>query len=122
MLASVYFSLNEHDKELYYAQYQAKAQSAEARLTPVKMELDNIYESFINDNNSETSEITGGFNSLIWILVGIICILIIGVIALHQYAKRTIMDKSVTATTNDKLSEHSFEDNYNTFVIYIFLR
>ena len=29
MLASVYFSLNDHDKELYYAQYQAKKEELE---------------------------------------------------------------------------------------------
>ena len=116
MLASVYFSLNDHDQELYFAQYQAKAQSAEARLTPVKMELDGIYDKFINDNNSETAEKTGGFKILVWILVGVICLLLIGVIALHLYAKRTIMDKSIPATTTDGLSGHNFEDNYNAFV------
>ena len=106
MLASAYFSLNNHDKELYYAQYQAKAQSAEARLTPVKMELDSIFENFVEANNPKKSEKSGGFIGLIWILVIIIIVLIIGIIILHPKTKQT----------NTEPQYHSFEDNYKAFI------
>ena len=105
MLASVYFSLNEHDKELYYAQYQAKAQSAEARLTPVKMELDTIYDSFVEANNPENTNKSRGYSSLIWILVAIILLLIVGIVILHSYV-----------TSNKKAPViRSFEDDYKAF-------
>ena len=90
MLASIYFSLNQHDKELFYAQYQAKAQSAEARLTPVKMELDNIYEKFVVDNSPNKSTKSNSFNILIWILIAVIVLLIVGVIVFHKPAETTV--------------------------------
>lgn len=90
MLASIYFSLNQHDKELFYAQYQAKAQSAEARLTPVKMELDNIYEKFVVDNSPNKSTKSNSFNILIWILIAVIVLLIVGVIVFRKPAETTV--------------------------------
>ena len=106
MLASAYFSLNDHDKELYYAQYQAKAQSAEARLTPIKMELDSIYEKFLEDNSPKSSDKSHGYSGLIWILVIIIIVLIIGVVILHS---RRVTPPSETIY-------HSFEEDYDAFV------
>ena len=106
MLASVYFSLNEQDKELYYAQYQAKAQSAEARLTPVKMELDTIFEAFAEANNPENTNKSRGYSGLIWILVAIIIVLIIGIAVLHSYI----------ASNKKPHVIRSFEDDYKTFI------
>ena len=85
MLASAYFSLNNHKEELYYAQYQAKAQSVEARLTPTKMELDNIYDEFVTANSPQTSGKSKSYKGLIWVLVIIIVILIISVISFHKH-------------------------------------
>ena len=116
MLASIYFSLNQHDKELYYAQYQAKAQSAEARLTPVKMELDNVYEKFVTDNNPNKSDKSHSFNGLIWILFVVIIILIIGVIAFYQYTKRNAANKETTAETVKETPKRTYEEDYQLFV------
>ena len=116
MLASIYFSLNQHDKELFYAQYQAKAQSAEARLTPVKMELENLYEKFVADNNPKKSDKSHSFNGLIWILIAVIILLIIGVIAFYQYTKRNALDKATTAETVDETPKRSYEEDYQLFV------
>lgn len=112
MLASIYFSLNEHDKELFYAQYQAKAQSAEARLTPVKMELDNIYDKFVEDNNPNKDDKSNSLNGLIWTLIAVIILLLIGTAAFYQYTKR----KAADTTTIDKTPRHTFEEDYNSFV------
>ena len=86
MLASAYFSLNNHDEELYYAQYQAKAQSAEARLTPTKMELDIIYDDFVKANSQQALGKSRSYTGLIWILVIIIVVLIIGIISFYKHA------------------------------------
>ena len=107
MLASVYFSLNDHDKELYYAQYQAKAQSAEARLTPTKMNLDMCYEQFVSDNSPIDPVKSKSINGLAWTLISIIILLIIGVIGFYRYTKR----ETVVETPR-----HNFESDYNTFV------
>ena len=115
MLASVYFSLNDHDKELYYAQYQAKAQSAEARLTPVKMELDIIYDNFVKANNSPKTDKSKSFNSLVWILVIVIILLIIGVIAFYHYLKRNTLNKNIPPETITETMERSFEEDCKTF-------
>lgn len=113
MLASVYFSLNDHDKELYYAQYQAKAQSAEARLTPIKVELDTIYENFVNENNPKSAEKSGSYGKWIWILSGIIVLLIIGIVILHFYLKNSRKDITVAVPEQPK---RSFEEDYQVFV------
>lgn len=113
MLASVYFSLNDHDKELYYAQYQAKAQSAEARLTPIKVELDTIYESFIDENNPKNTEKSDSYGKWIWILSGIIVLLIIGIIILHFYLKNS--RKGITVAVPEQ-PKRSFEEDYQVFV------
>lgn len=109
MLASVYFSLNNHDKELFYAQYQAKAQSAEARLTPVKMELETYYDTFFDQNNPKETDKSKNINGLLWILVAIIIIVLaIGIIAFYRY---NLPKETITAVPG-----RSFEDDYKTFV------
>ncbi len=116
MLASVYFSLNNHDKELYYAQYQAKAQSAEARLTPTKMELDVIYEKFLSDNSPKDTSNSKSVNGLVWILVIIIIVLIIGVIGFYRYVKHNTPDRDIPPAPVIETPKRTFEEDYNTFV------
>lgn len=116
MLASVYFSLNDHDKELYYAQYQAKAQSAEARLTPVKVELDSIYEDFVESNTPKSSEKSGGNRGLIIILVIIIIVLTIGIIILHKVVKTHKLNEITTAPADPETPKRSFEEDCAIFV------
>lgn len=116
MLASVYFYLNDHEKELYYAQYQAKAQSAEARLTPVKMELDTLYDSFVIANNPTNSSKSNSYSGLLWILTIILVILIIGVIAFYKYTQRHILETVTAAPKVAETQKRSFEESYNIFI------
>jgi len=116
MLASVYFSMNNHDKELFYAQYQAKAQSAEARLTPVKMELDTIYENFITENSPKSSTKSGGYRSLILLLVVIIVILIIGIFLFYRNVQRHKLDTVTVVTPPVETPKRTFEESYNIFI------
>lgn len=115
MLASVYFSLNNHDQELYYAQYQAKAQSVEARLTPIKMELDNVYENFVADNNPKSPDNSNNINGLVWILLIVILLLIIGVVLFYQHTKRNILDKNTAIETAIETSKRTFEESCEMF-------
>ena len=116
MLASVYYSLNDHDKELYYAQYQAKAQSAEARLTPVKMELDNIFEQFANDNSTKPKDNSKSFNGLVWILIIVILILIIGVVIFYKHAKKNTSEIITPVETTPDTPKRTFEEGCEMFV------
>ena len=116
MLASVYFSLNNHDKELYYVQYQAKAQSAEARLTPTKMELDNIYDGFVSANSPKKPDKSDSLKGLIWLLAGILVLIIIGIIVLRHYIEKNKKAAVIRVPANAKTRIHSFEENYKTFI------
>ena len=115
MLASVYFSLNNHDQELYYAQYQAKAQSVEARLTPIKMELDNVYENFVADNNPKSPDNSNNINGLVWILLIVILLLIVGVVLFYQHTKRNILDKNTAIETAIETPKRTFEESCEIF-------
>ena len=116
MLASVYFSLNNHERELFYAQYQAKAQSAEARLTPVKMKLDEMYEQFVIDNNSKNQDNSKKFNGLVLVLIIVIVILLIGVVLFYQYTKRNTFDKTISTEPIAEAPKRSFDESCEMFV------
>ena len=115
MLASVYFSLNDHQKELEFAQYQAKAQSAEARLTPTRVEMEALYEQYINENNPKNLENSGNLRRSNWILTIVVVLLIILMVAIYiVYSRRS---KNNTPSTDETLpSLHPFDDNYKCFV------
>lgn len=45
-LAEVYFNLNDHDNEMIYIQHQAKNNSIEIRKTPLKLDLEKLFDSY----------------------------------------------------------------------------
>ena len=110
MLASVYFSLNDHGKELEYAQYQAKAKSVEARLTPTKVEMESLYEKFVDSNKPAKQEKNNGLGKFIWVLILISIILLLGVIFLYMHYKYNKAENVI------EVADHSFDENYNTFI------
>lgn len=59
-LAEAYFNLNDHENEMLYIQHQAKNNSSEIRKTPIKLDLEKLFDSshkVINYNNiSENKE------------------------------------------------------------------
>lgn len=124
MLASIYFSINDHDQELFYAQQQTEALKAEAKLTPIRVELDNIYERFTNENSQEKAEVLkaetpkgqGDFSSLAWILAAVILLLIIGIFILHSNAKKNKKASIIKVPVITDKVGHSFETDYATFV------
>ncbi len=45
-LADSYFNLNDHDNEMIYIQYQAKYNSIEIRRTPLKLDLEKLFDTY----------------------------------------------------------------------------
>jgi len=100
MLADVYFNIGDRDNELAYAQYQAKATSAEARLTPMKMELEAIYDKYIDDNTDKTAGKASRLNKVQWTLLVTTLIILIGVAFAYFVSKRK--NKESTQVIQDK--------------------
>ncbi len=59
-LAETYFNLNEHENEMFYIQYQAKNNSLEIRKTPLKLDLEKLFDASLhiinNDNKKQTEK------------------------------------------------------------------
>ncbi len=55
-LAETYFNLNDHENEMLYIQHQAKNNSIEIRKTPLKLDLEKLFDAshiIINNENSD---------------------------------------------------------------------
>ncbi len=74
-LAEAYFNLNDHDNELIYIQHQAKNNSIEIRKTPLKLDLEKLFDTSYNIINNEYK--TDGGNNVLLIIVSIVSICII---------------------------------------------
>jgi len=138
MLADVYFRMGDRSNELQYAQFQAKATSAEARLTPTKMELETLYDNFIGKSNNVSKENPTHFTSIHWILLSVTILILIGV-AIAYYISReknrenhqVIQDKVKIIDDKEKIineitqkleianqptvPSRSFDEDYKTF-------
>ncbi len=58
-LAEAYFNMNEHENEMFYIQYQAKNNSIEIRKTPLKLDLEKLFDaslSIVSNDNRKQSE------------------------------------------------------------------
>lgn len=87
-LADVNFRLGNRDDELTYAQFQAKATSAEARLTPVKMELETIGEKYIADIKQGNAKESSRLNKTQIILTTAVVLLLIGAAVAYKILKK----------------------------------
>lgn len=80
-LAETYFNLNDHDNEMIYIQYQAKYNSIEIRRTPLKLDLEKLFDTYYkvviddktieNNNNIATIVILGSASLIIISLITI---------------------------------------------------
>lgn len=87
LLADIYFRMGNRYEELQYAQYQAKVTSAEARLTPMKMEIEAAYDQYIEDVSGKNINRTGRLNMTGWILLIASIISLIGVASAYFISK-----------------------------------
>ena len=136
LLADVYFRMGNRYEELQYAQYQARVTSAEARLTPMKMEVEAAYDKYIEDASRNNNK-TGHLNKTGWISLTASLILLIGAVLTYFVSKkknreshRIIQDIEKTIDDKEKIINdiskklkdvsnnipaRSFDDDYKVF-------
>lgn len=88
LLADVYFRMGNRYEELQYAQYQAKITSAEARLTPMKMELEMAYDKYIENVSGKNNDKASNINKIRWILLIVTFLILIGVASAYYISKK----------------------------------
>lgn len=71
-LAEVYFNLNDHENEMLYIQYQAKHNALEIRKTPLKLDLEKIFDTYYKEDYVENNK--NNFSKLFfYIILILIC-------------------------------------------------
>lgn len=137
LLADIYFRMGNRYEELQYAQYQAKVTSAEARLTPMKMELEATYDRYIESVSDKNSTKSGHLNKIGWILLIAAFILLIGVASAYFISKKKNRESHIVIQNIEKIIDdkekiindiskklknagnnvptHSFDDDYKIF-------
>lgn len=136
LLADVYFRMGNRYEELQYAQYQARVTSAEARLTPMRMEIEAAYDQYIEDASRKDNK-TGRLNKIGWILLIASVILLIGVASAYFISKKKNRESHIVIQNIEKIIDdkekiindiskklenagnniptHSFDDDYKIF-------
>ncbi len=77
MLADVYFNLGDRNNEFIYAQFQAKATSSEARLTPLRLELETLYDKFTEENINKKQDETALLSNIQWVVLAVTLLILI---------------------------------------------
>jgi hypothetical protein len=136
-LAESYFNINDHENEMSYIQHQAKNNSIEIRKTPLKLDLEKLYDinsNIINDKN----EIAKNNDSYIIIISLIFATIILSILVNFNIdnkhnrvkfisvqetinrnkeiieSKDKIID-NISKKLNDLTPNESFEEAYNHF-------
>ena len=102
-LAEIFFLIGEREKEFEFAQYQARVLSSEARLTPVRLQLESFFDSFSNNlmvtaKPNDTPLITAVIASLLIIIVLIL-------ILYFRKKRKDTRTQSETASLSETPSE-----------------
>ncbi len=137
-LAESYFNTNNHDEEMFYIQYQAKSNSAEIRKTPLKLDLEKLYDINNNIVNNKI-DVAQENNSKHIIIIVIIFTIIISIVIVTfsrnkkqdqekiRSAQKTIdgnkeiiesKDKiinNISKKLNDLTPNENFDEAYNRF-------
>lgn len=138
-LAETYFNINDHENEMLYIQYQAKNNSIEIRKTPLKLDLEKLFDSSLNiiDNGNiykDKSNQDVGIIIILTISIFIIIIIMSLFIKSNKSYKEKIRSAEETINGNkdliqskDKIIDdiskrlvtlepnESFEEAYNHF-------
>lgn len=141
-LAESYFNTNNHEKELFYIQHQAKSNSIEIRKTPLRLDLEKLYDINGNIINAKNEIVKSNDNKHIVIILLVFAITIaLSLVTLDikqdkekiRSAQKTIdasreiiesKDKiidSISKKLNNLEPNSNFEESYNRFCeSYIF--
>lgn len=94
-LAESYFNTNDHENEMIYIQYQAKNNSQEIRKTPLKLDLERLYD--INDkiinNKNEITKDNGSNTKAITIVILVAFVIVIAIYATFSKNKKIDQEK-----------------------------
>ena len=99
-LAEAYFNLKDHDNEMFYIQHQAKNNSIEIRRTPLKLDLEKLFDTYYNTINNQNIKIRNNYNIVI-IVIFIIAIAFFILIYLNNKKKYLEKIKKAEETIND---------------------
>ena len=137
-LAEAYFNLDDHENELLYIQHQAKNNSIEIRRTPLKLDLEKLFDTYYNTINNQNKKENNNYNIVIIIVFTVVIafILILYINNRKKYqekirkAEETINDNHEKIQNKDKIIDNiskkiedlestktntKFEDAYKAF-------
>lgn len=109
-LAETYFNLNKHENELYYIQYQAKNNSIEIRKTPLRLDLEKIYDQ--NDdivNNSNNIIEHSNFKIITPIIFFFLIASIVVIIIYFNKSKKSNQEKIISAQITINKNKETIE-------------
>lgn len=109
-LAETYFNLNKHENELYYIQYQAKNNSIEIRKTPLRLDLEKIYDQ--NDdivNNSNNIIEHSNFKIITPIIFFFLIASIVVIIIYFNKSKKSNQERIISAQITINKNKETIE-------------
>ena len=101
-LAEVYFNLNDHENEMLYIQHQAKNNSIEIRRTPLKLDLEKLFDSNYNTINNQKEKKSNNYD----IIIIIVLISAVTIIILLYFIKRKNYQETI------RKAEKTISDNH----------
>lgn len=123
-LAETFFNLEDHDMEMFYIQYQAKNNTAEIRKTPLKLDLEKIFDNH-NSNIEDNAKSRRDNNTLLYIFMIITWALIVGGYIYIEKRKRKkdisteeiiIQAKPEVVMPQTKTNEQNYAESYKSFI------
>ena len=126
-LSEAYFNLGNNEKEMFYIQYQAKNNSIEIRRTPLKLDLEKLFDEYHNKTqHKKTSKKENRTYSLSIILVISLSLVIIGVVSIEKkkrnkrFNKTKKIEKTIPSVQENPRpqrheSSRNYEDAYKSF-------
>lgn len=109
-LAETYFNLNKHENELYYIQYQAKNNSIEIRKTPLRLDLEKIYDQnddIVNNSNNVTEH--SNFKIITPIIFFFLIASIVVIIIYFNKSKKSNQEKIISAQITINKNKETIE-------------
>lgn len=100
-LAETYFNLDDHDNEMIYIQYQAKYNSIEIRRTPLKLDLEKLFDTYYTIViNNKTVDNNNNIATIVIILI--ISLIIISLITITFSKSKKKIRKNIDSPENNK--------------------
>lgn len=103
-LAETCFNLNDHENEMFYIQYQARNNSIEIRRTPLKFDLEKLFDislSILNNDNKKQSENNPNIIVLIVSLFVIATIILFFIKNNNVYKEKIRVAEEMISDNND---------------------